>query len=63
LFANSRRSLTPGPYVGTEQQEEDGEPFAEKFPRLVAELEEHFAEGRRLEQIISAKLRRLSNGE
>lgn len=40
--------LTPGGYVGTEEQENDGEPFAEKFPRLVAELEEHFANGERL---------------
>jgi type I restriction enzyme M protein len=40
--------LTPGRYVGTEEQEDDGEPFAEKFPRLVAELEEHFIKGERL---------------
>ncbi len=31
--------LTPGRYVGAEEQEDDGEPFAEKYPRLVAELE------------------------
>ncbi len=32
--------LTPGRYVGAEVQEDDGEPFADKYPRLLAELEE-----------------------
>ena len=31
--------LTPGRYVGAEEVEDDGEPFEEKMPRLVAELE------------------------
>ena len=35
--------LTPGLYVGAEKLEDDGEPFVEKYPRLLAELEEHFA--------------------
>ena len=30
--------LTPGRYVGAEEVEDDGEPFEEKMPRLVAEL-------------------------
>ena len=38
--------LTPGRYVGAEEQEDDGEPFAEKYPRLLAELEECFRRGR-----------------
>ena len=49
--------LTPGRYVGAEEQEDDGEPFAEKFPRLVAELEEHLAEGERLTATIRDRLR------
>ena len=36
----------PGRYVGAEEQEDDGEPFAEKYPRLLAELEECFGGGR-----------------
>ncbi|HKZ11420.1 MAG TPA: class I SAM-dependent DNA methyltransferase [Rhodanobacteraceae bacterium] len=44
--------LTPGRYVGTEEQEDDGEAFAEKYPRLLAELEECFAEGERLTSAI-----------
>ena len=30
--------LTPGRYVGIEEQEDDGEPFEEKMERLTAEL-------------------------
>jgi type I restriction enzyme M protein len=48
--------LTPGRYVGAEEQEDNGEPFAEKFPRLVAELEEHFAEDHRLSLLVRERL-------
>ena len=30
--------LMPGRYVGAAAEEDDGEPFAEKYPRLLAEL-------------------------
>jgi type I restriction enzyme M protein len=36
--------LTPGRYVGAEDVEDDGEAFEEKMARLVAKLEEQFAE-------------------
>ena len=39
--------LTPGRYVGAEVQENDGEPFTEKYQRLLAELEVCFGEGER----------------
>lgn len=48
--------LTPGRYVGAGAVEEDAEAFIEKFDRLTAELREQFAEGRRLEAEIEAKL-------
>jgi type I restriction enzyme M protein len=48
--------LTPGRYVGAEEQEDDGEPFAEKYPRLLAELEECFAEGERLMGVVRHNL-------
>src|SRR5690606_36370723 len=48
--------LTPGRYVGAEDIEDDGDPFAEKFARLKAKLEEQFAEGRRLEEEIRCNL-------
>jgi type I restriction enzyme M protein len=51
-------ALTPGRYVGAEAQEDDGEPFEEKYPRLLAELEECFAEGERLTGEVRAILSR-----
>jgi type I restriction enzyme M protein len=37
--------------------EDDGEPFEEKMPRLVAELQAQFAESARLEEAIRANLK------
>jgi type I restriction enzyme M protein len=54
--------LTPGRYVGAAKVEDDGEPFEEKMPRLVAELEAQFAESARLEQAIRVNLRGLGYG-
>ncbi|HQV71232.1 MAG TPA: class I SAM-dependent DNA methyltransferase [Thermoflexales bacterium] len=54
--------LTPGRYVGAEEVEDDGEPFEEKMPRLVAELRAQFAESAKLEQAITANLRGLGYG-
>lgn len=48
--------LTPGRYVGAEEQEDDGEPFAEKMARLAAQLSEQFAESKRLEEQIKRNL-------
>jgi len=48
--------LTPGRYVDAEPQEDDGEPFEEKYPRLLAELEECFGEGERLMGVVREKL-------
>jgi len=53
--------LTPGRYVGAEEQEEDGEPFAVKYPRLLGELEDCFAEGERLMGVVRRRLGTLSN--
>lgn len=55
--------LTPGRYVGAEEQEDDGEPFAEKYPRLVTELEECLSEGERLTVVIRKMLEGLSSGK
>jgi len=48
--------LTPGRYVGAEEVADDGEPFEEKMPRLVAELHAQFAESAKLEQAIKRNL-------
>ncbi len=54
--------LTPGRYVGAEEIEDDGEPFEEKMPRLVAELNAQFEESAKLEEAIKANLRALGYG-
>lgn len=48
--------LTPGRYVGIEEQEDDGEPFEEKMTRLTSELSEMFAKSHELEEEIRKKL-------
>lgn len=48
--------LTPGRYVGIEEQEDDGEPFEEKMTRLTGELSEMFAKSHELEDEIRKKL-------
>jgi type I restriction enzyme M protein len=51
--------LTPGRYVGAEEIEDDGEPFEAKMKRLMATLEEQFAESEKLEKTIKANLKAL----
>jgi len=55
--------LTPGRYVGAEDIEDDAEPFAEKYPRLVAEVEACFTENERLTALVRNGLRGLGDGE
>ncbi len=54
--------LTPGRYVGAAEVEDDGEPFEEKMPRLVAELKGQFSESAKLEAVIRANLKGLGYG-
>lgn len=48
--------LTPGRYVGIEEQEDDGDPFEEKMTRLTSELSQMFAKSHELEDEIRKKL-------
>ena len=48
--------LTPGRYVGIEEQEEDGEAFEEKMTRLTGELAGLFEQSHKLEAEIRQKL-------
>lgn len=48
--------LTPGRYVGIEEQEDDGEPFEEKMARLTGELSEMFQKSHELEDKIRKNL-------
>lgn len=49
--------LTPGRYVGIEEQEDDGEPFDKKMSRLTSELSEMFKKSHTLENEIRRKLK------
>lgn len=48
--------LTPGRYVGTEELEDDDEPFDDKIARLTSLLEEQQQEATRLDALIGAAL-------
>jgi type I restriction enzyme M protein len=48
--------LTPGRYVGIEEQEDDGEVFEEKMKRLTSELSNLFKQSHELESEIKEKL-------
>lgn len=54
--------LTPGRYVGAEEQEEDSEAFADKMVRLTAQLAEQFDESAKLEGEIRKNLAGLGYG-
>jgi type I restriction enzyme M protein len=56
-------ALTPGRYVGAEEQEDDGEPFGQRMTQLVAKLEEQFAESAKLEKAIRTNLKELYYGQ
>ena len=51
--------LTPGRYVGIEEQEEDSEPFDEKMKRLTTELSSLFSRSHELEEQIKNNLKDL----
>ncbi|MFV7481644.1 SAM-dependent DNA methyltransferase, partial [Acinetobacter junii] len=51
--------LTPGRYVGTVEQENDGEPFAQKMNRLTMQLKNQFAQSTVLETEIKKNLKGL----
>jgi len=48
--------LTPGRYVGIEEQKDDGEPFEEKMTRLTTELSTMFKQSHALEKEIKKQL-------
>lgn len=54
--------LTPGRYVGIEEQHDDGEPFEEKMARLTGELSELFDQSHKLEAEIRQKLEAIGYG-
>ena len=51
--------LTPGRYVGTEEDDEDDEEFEEKMQRLVSDLKKQMEESARLDDEIRKNLERI----
>ncbi|MFH1132894.1 MAG: class I SAM-dependent DNA methyltransferase [Nanoarchaeota archaeon] len=54
--------LTPGRYVGTEEEEDDGIPFEDKMNELTSELAKQMEEGKRLDNEIKHNLESLGYG-
>ncbi|NQS89887.1 N-6 DNA methylase, partial [Patescibacteria group bacterium] len=54
--------LTPGRYVGIEEEEDDGIPFDEKMKKLTSELAEQFKESEGLEEKIRKNLEKVGYG-
>jgi type I restriction enzyme M protein len=54
--------LTPGRYVGAEEDEEDEEAFEEKMKRLTADLAEQMKEGQRVNEEIRMNLEKIGYG-
>lgn len=55
-IAKQDHILTPGRYVGIEEQEDDGEPFEDKMKRLTSELSDMFTKSHELEEEIRKNL-------
>jgi type I restriction enzyme M protein len=55
--------LTPGRYVGSEEVEDDGEPFEEKMKRLAETLRSQITESTKLDAAIAANLKEFGYGE
>jgi type I restriction enzyme M protein len=56
-----RYALTPGRYVGSADEDDEDEPFEERWPRLLTRLEESLSQSRQLEESLMSKLKALGN--
>ena len=56
---NNNFVLTPGRYVGAEEEEEDDEKFEKKMQKLISELKQQMEEGARLDEEIKKNLERI----
>lgn len=56
-----RFALMPGRYVGSAQEDDEDEPFEERFPLLLQRLDADFKEARRLEKVIRTALGRVGD--
>jgi type I restriction enzyme M protein len=53
--------LSPGRYVGAADVDEDAEPFSDKYPRLVRELESSLAESERMTGVVRSLIAGLAD--
>lgn len=58
-IAKQDYNLTPGRYVGIEEDKDDGEPFDEKMKRLTSELSDLFKQSHKLEEEIKKQLEKI----
>lgn len=54
--------LTPGRYVGAEEEQDDEEAFEEKMKLLIAQLHEQTRESRMLDEAIAHSMKELVHG-
>jgi type I restriction enzyme M protein len=54
-------ALTPGRYVGSENQDDADAPLEERLPKLLADVEHHLTRSAELGNKVLHELRRLSN--
>lgn len=62
-IAKHRFALTPGRYVGSDGGDEEGEPFKERMPKLLATLKQQFGESDRLQADIAKSLKEFGYGK
>lgn len=58
-IAKNNYVLTPGRYVGIEEEKDDGIPFKDKMQKLETDLKQYFAESDKLEKEIVENLRKV----
>ena len=54
-------ALTPGRYVGAEEVLDEGEPFEDRFPKLVKKLNRQFEKSNLLQNKITDELSRIAD--
>jgi type I restriction enzyme M protein len=61
-IAEHRFALTPGRYVGSSIEEDQDEPFEERFPALTARLRDQFMKSQELMSKVKAGLSSIDDG-
>ena len=62
-ISSHRFALAPGRYVGTNEDDEEGEPFDELMPKLMSRLRDQFGKSDELQAAIADSLREFGYGD